>query len=104
MTTSSSSSSRKVDPSSCKGATLVVPVINRNKCEGKEDCVEVCPHDVFRIGTLGDAEKKTLSLVGRLKAMGHGYKQAFVVKPDDCHNCGACVPACPEKAIKLAPR
>jgi NAD-dependent dihydropyrimidine dehydrogenase PreA subunit len=89
---------------SCKGAGLVVPVIDRNKCEGKEDCVEVCPHDVFRIAVIGDDEKRTMSFLGKLKARAHGNRQAFVDMPDACENCGACVTACPEKAIKLQPR
>ena len=29
-----------------KGA--YAPVVNRSKCEGKKDCVEVCPYAVFR--------------------------------------------------------
>ena len=30
----------------------VAPVVDRNRCEGKEDCVRVCPFNVFEIGTL----------------------------------------------------
>ena len=89
--------------SDCKGPGLVVPVINRNKCEGKEDCVRVCPHGVFSIGVLDKAARSGLTLVGKLKGFGHGWKQAFV-NADLCHDCGACVPACPEQAIKLTPR
>ncbi len=79
----------------------VIPVINRNKCEGKEDCVRVCPHGVFALATLTDADKAGMSLLGRLKARVHGNRQAFVVNPDVCHACGVCVTACPEKAIRL---
>ena len=28
------------------------PVIDRNRCEGKEDCVAVCPYQVFSMGTI----------------------------------------------------
>jgi len=84
-------------------AGVVAPVIDRNRCEGKSDCLRVCPYNVFEIGKIGDAEKSTLSFRGRLKAWGHGGKQAFVVKPDECHACRLCIDACPEKAIKLAP-
>jgi NAD-dependent dihydropyrimidine dehydrogenase PreA subunit len=86
----------------CKEPGVLVPEIDRNKCEGKADCVEVCPYHVFEIGKLDEEQRKKLSLVGKLKAFGHGYKQAFVVRADQCHACGLCVTACPEKAITLA--
>lgn len=81
----------------------VAPVIDRNRCEGKEDCVSICPYDVFEIGKLGAAERSELSIIGKIKAWSHGGKQAFVVKPDSCHACKLCVEACPENAIKLQP-
>ena len=87
----------------CKEPGVVMPEINRNACEGKEDCVKVCPYDVFEMGTLNDEQRSGLSMIGKLKAFAHGYHQAFVVKPEACHNCGACVTACPEKAITLKP-
>jgi NAD-dependent dihydropyrimidine dehydrogenase PreA subunit len=31
----------------------------------------------------------------------HGGVQAFVVNGDECHACGLCATACPEKAIRL---
>lgn len=40
------------------------------------DCVEVCPADAFREGP-----------------------NFIVISPDDCIDCGLCVPACPVKAI-----
>ena len=80
----------------------VVPVIDRNRCEGKEDCVRVCPYDVFEMGVLSVDDKATLSLFGRLKAWAHGNRQAFVVNPGACHACQLCVAACPETAIRLA--
>jgi 4Fe-4S ferredoxin len=89
-------------PPDRKEASVLVPVIDRNRCEGKEDCVRVCPYDVFEIGVLGAEERRRLSFVGRLKARFHGGRQAFVVRPEACHSCGLCVTACPEKAISLA--
>jgi NAD-dependent dihydropyrimidine dehydrogenase PreA subunit len=89
-------------PPECKGASVLVPVIDRNRCEGKEDCVRVCPYDVFELGVLSSKERATLSLVGKLKAFAHGGRQAFAVRADACHGCGLCVEACPEKAIRLA--
>ena len=81
----------------------VVPLIDRNRCQDEELCVAVCPYEVFRISTLGPAERKTLSFFGKLKALSNGYRQAFVVEPAQCHNCGICVEACPDDAIRLIP-
>jgi 4Fe-4S ferredoxin len=90
------------DTASCtQPAGRVAPVIDRNRCEGKEDCVRVCPYDVFEIRKLGSEERAGLTLIGRLKAMAHGNRQAFAVHADQCHACGLCVAACPEKAIRL---
>ena len=79
----------------------VVPVINRNKCEGKDDCVRVCPYHVFEVRVLTADERAGLSLLGKVKTWAHGNRQAFTVRPADCHACGLCVTACPEKAIRL---
>lgn len=87
--------------SDCKEAGKLVPVIDTSRCEGKEDCVEVCPYDVFTVRKLTDPERAALGLMVRFKVFVHGGKQAFVERPADCHACGACVTACPEKAIKL---
>jgi len=77
------------------------PVIDRNRCEGKAECVQICPYDVFEIGTLGPEERRALSLRGRLKAWAHGGKQAFALGADNCRACRLCVDACPENAIDL---
>jgi 4Fe-4S ferredoxin len=77
------------------------PVIDRNRCEGKEDCVTACPYDVFTIGTLPAEQRKGLSLIGKLKGFTHQWQQAFATHADVCHACGLCVVACPEKAITL---
>ncbi len=81
----------------------VAPVVDRERCEGKADCVRVCPFDVFEIGTLTPVQRKALSLVGKLKAWAHDGQQAFVVNPLACHACQLCVDACPEHALQLAP-
>jgi 4Fe-4S ferredoxin len=50
----------------CKQAPGVfAPVIDRNRCEGKEECVKVCPYDVFTMGKLPAEQRKGLSLRGR---------------------------------------
>ena len=59
------------------------------------------PYDVFSVRKLTDDERGSLGLLTRFKVFVHGGKQAFVARPDDCHACGLCVTACPEKAIKL---
>jgi NAD-dependent dihydropyrimidine dehydrogenase PreA subunit len=86
----------------CKEAGLLSPVIDRNRCEGKEDCVRVCPYDVFEIVRLDQTQRAELSVVGRVKGFVHGYRQASAVRAEQCHACGLCVKACPEKAITLA--
>lgn len=82
-------------------AGRVVPVIDRNRCGAKEDCVRVCPYHVFEVRRLAPAERQGVGLVGRLKLLVHGGRQAVVALPDACHACGLCVKACPEKAIRL---
>jgi NAD-dependent dihydropyrimidine dehydrogenase PreA subunit len=79
----------------------LVPVVDRNRCEAKADCVRVCPYDVFELRPLTADEKAAQSFLGRLKTIVHGGKQASVARPEDCRACGLCVTACPERAIRL---
>jgi 4Fe-4S ferredoxin len=79
-----------------------VPRIDRNRCEGKAACVDVCPYGVFAVGTLPAQQRKGLGLRGKLKGYAHRWQQALLVAPDACHACGLCVAACPEEAITLA--
>ena len=81
----------------------VAPVIDRNRCEAKEDCLRVCPYDVFEIRSPSVEDRRALAWIGRLEAWAHGNEQAFVVRPDDCHACKPCVDACPENVLRLAP-
>jgi len=55
----------------------VTYIVNDNciKCKFK-DCVEVCPVDCFYEG-----------------------ENMLVIKPDECIDCGVCVPECPAEAI-----
>jgi 4Fe-4S ferredoxin len=92
-------------PRSCKAEpTGQVPVIDRNRCEAKEDCVVVCPFGVFEMRVLAADERVGVSLRGRLNLLVHRGRQAVVIAPDQCHACGLCVTACPERAIRLTPR
>lgn len=87
----------------CKqDAGVFIPVIDRNRCEGKADCVPVCPYSVFAVGTLPKDQRKGLSIIGNLKGFAHQWQQALLVNPESCRACGLCVKACPEHAITLA--
>ena len=89
---------------SCKDDSgRVAPVVDRNRCEAKQDCVRVCPYDVFEIRMLSAEDRGLLSWLGKLKAWAHGNQQAFVVRPEACHGCRLCIEACPEGALSLAP-
>jgi NAD-dependent dihydropyrimidine dehydrogenase PreA subunit len=86
----------------CPGeAGRVAPVVDRNRCEAKGDCVRVCPYHVFELRPLADADRAALSFVGRIRAWAHGHRQAYVARPTDCHACRLCVEACPESALRL---
>jgi 4Fe-4S ferredoxin len=81
-----------------------VPIVDPEKCEGKEDCVAVCPYLVFELGTLTEAEYRALGFVGRLKARSHERRTSRTPRADQCRACGLCVVACPEDAIRLRQR
>ncbi|WP_437502219.1 4Fe-4S binding protein [Sorangium sp. So ce1099] len=77
------------------------PVVDRNRCEAKGDCVEVCPYHVFEIARIASADFDALSLRGKLKSLVHGRKTAMTPNAAQCQACGLCVVACPEEAIQL---
>jgi 4Fe-4S ferredoxin len=82
-------------------AGAYLPVVDRNACEGKRDCVEVCPYDVFEVRRIDDQDFSKLSFIGKLKSRAHGRLSAYTPQANLCRACGLCVVACPEKAIKL---
>lgn len=89
-------------PVDCKQeAGVFMPIVNREKCEGKAECVAVCPYNVFEMGILPSQERAALSFVGRLKGTAHGWNQAFPIHVEACRACAECVASCPEKAITL---
>ncbi|MCU0438722.1 MAG: ferredoxin family protein [Raineya sp.] len=92
---------RILDNSNCSDITeKLMPIVNFNSCGGKEDCVTVCPYNVFEMRPITKKDKAKLSLKGKIKTFFFKQK-AYVVNPDQCHACGLCIQACPEKAIKL---
>ena len=77
------------------------PVVDRARCEGKADCVAVCPYNVFEVGHIADDDYRALGFLARLKVRAHGMKTAHTPRADACRACGLCVVACPEDAIAL---
>ena len=89
-------------PASCKQAPgVIAPVVNLKRCEGKGDCVKVCPEAVFQIRRIADADYQDLGAFHKLKLRVHGMKVAYTPNADACRACGLCVSACPEHAITL---
>ncbi|MNK81914.1 ferredoxin [compost metagenome] len=88
----------------CRAAPLTYqPVVDRNRCEGKDDCVQVCPYGVFEVRRIDPEDFADLSFRGKLKSWVHGKQTAYTPNADKCKACGLCVVACPEKAITLIP-
>jgi 4Fe-4S ferredoxin len=88
----------------CRAPALAwVPIVDREKCEGKQECVDVCPYSVFELGVLTDEEHAALSFTGRIKARRHDRRTARTPQAAACRACGLCVVACPEDAITLRP-
>jgi NAD-dependent dihydropyrimidine dehydrogenase PreA subunit len=77
-------------------------LIDRSRCEGKADCIRVCPVNVFEVGRITDEDFAQLGVLAKLKSIAHGRKTAYTPRASACEACGKCVESCPEKAIKLA--
>ena len=55
------------------------PIVNQTRCNGCENCVDICPSEVFEM-TNGKADPLRL---------------------EDCIECEACVVQCPTESIEL---
>ncbi|OQY60329.1 MAG: ferredoxin [Desulfobacteraceae bacterium 4572_88] len=58
---------------------MAQPVVDEAKCVGCEECVDICPVDVFE--------------------MKDG--KSFVANGEDCEECESCIEVCEEDAIEL---
>ncbi|KGC03934.1 4Fe-4S dicluster domain-containing protein [Burkholderia cepacia] len=96
---------REKSTDDCKQtAGVIAPVVDLKRCEGKGDCVTVCPENVFEVRRVDQADYLDLGLMHRLKLRVHGMKVAYTPNAQACRSCGLCVTACPERAITLARR
>ena len=43
------------------------PIVDFRSCEGKGDCVRVCPESVFEIGRIAEVDYRGLRLLHRFK-------------------------------------
>jgi 4Fe-4S ferredoxin len=84
-------------------AGVFAPVVDHARCEGKQDCIDVCPNDVFEVRRIDDADYRSLRRMARLKVRAHWMLSAYTPRAYDCRACGLCVVACPEQAIVLMP-
>jgi NAD-dependent dihydropyrimidine dehydrogenase PreA subunit len=55
------------------------PVVNRERCKGCGNCVEICPSEVYQIE----------------------IDKSEPIHPQDCIECWACVTQCPMESIQL---
>ncbi|MBA7672054.1 Ferredoxin-2 [subsurface metagenome] len=53
-------------------------VVDKDKCDGCGECVDVCPVDVIEL-----------------------QSEKAVINNDECIDCGVCVEICPNQAISL---
>ena len=91
------------NPTECKHeAGTFVPVIDRNRCEGKGECARVCPVGFYKVDSLPKEMRSALSIKGKIKGFAHRWQQALLVNAEACEACGLCIKACPEDAITLA--
>lgn len=79
-------------------------MVDHSRCEGKGECVAVCPFRVFEVRRIDAGDFAPLSWLARMKKRAHGRRTAYTPGVDQCRVCGLCVTACPERAIRLERR
>jgi ferredoxin len=94
--------SSKPAPVSCNQDPGVFrPLVELGRCEGKGDCVRVCPENVFQVRRIDEPDYRSLNLLHKIKLRVHGMEVAYTPNADACRACSLCVSACPEQAITL---
>ncbi len=97
--------SRSDSPPDCGQAPgQIAPTVDFGKCEGRGDCVRVCPENVFQLRRIDAADYTDLRLLNKIKLRVHGMQVAYTPNADACRSCALCVTACPEQAITLQKR
>jgi NAD-dependent dihydropyrimidine dehydrogenase PreA subunit len=79
----------------------IAPIVDFTRCEGKGDCVRVCPESVFELRRIDRVDYRSLPLLNKIKLRMHGMQVAYTPQGDACRSCRLCVSACPEHAITL---
>lgn len=91
-----------------RGAALLIPEWDTDKCIECCQCSFVCPHAAIRPVLATDDELKGApgSFVSK-KAIGNspldGFNFRIQVYPEDCQGCGSCAVVCPAGALSMKP-
>jgi NAD-dependent dihydropyrimidine dehydrogenase PreA subunit len=84
----------------CKqDAGIFAPMIDRTRCEAKEDCVEACPYDVFEVHKLSDEDKRAIPLIARVKAWVHGIARPSPFAPTNATRAAFASPRAPSMRL-----
>ncbi len=67
---------------------VIVPAVDLRRCEGKGDCLAICPENVFEIRRMDDADYRSLGMLHRFKLRVHGMQVACKPNADACRSCG----------------
>ena len=62
----------------------LMPIVNFNSCGGKEDCVSVCPYDVFEMQPISKEDKTKLNLKENSKPFSLRKSLRYQSRPMPC--------------------